>query len=296
MITRNFFSVLSIALGVLATTSCSDDDTPADPPAPRADLTFNIIGLQELTNGATYEGWIIVDGEPISTGRFDKLEIGQKFSVEKAKLDEASDFTITIEGPDDDDKLPSDTKILSGSFANNVAVLDIDSVIADFNGSSGKFVMATPTDNPGTPDNDQFGLWFMDPNGGSPIAGLDLPELPKGWKYEGWLVTNDTPVTTGTFSSVDGKDDSSPYSGNEDAPDFPGEDFLNTAPAGLTFPQDGDVRGKQVVVSIEPFPDYDQAKPFYIKPLSGTAGTELFPTTNNLALDIRDFPSGRVLK
>ena len=99
-------------------------------------------------------------------------------------------------------------------------------------------------------------------------AGLNLPELTPGWKYEGWVVLNGTPVSTGTFTSVDGADDNaatSPFKGTtNDGPPYPGEDFVQNAPSGLSFPTD--LAGTTVVISIEPSPDNSTA-PFLLKPL-----------------------------
>ena len=66
-------------------------------------------------------------------------------------------------------------------------------------------------------------------------AGLTLPTLPAGWKYEGWTVINGTPVTTGTFTSTTVVDDADPYSSTMPGPPFPGEDFLLNAPAAFTL-------------------------------------------------------------
>ncbi len=83
-----------------------------------------------------------------------------------------------------------------------------------------------------------------------------------------------------------------PYSGPEDGPPFPGEDFLTNAPAGLTFPVD--LSGGAAVISVEPSPD-DAAAPFTLKPLFGEipSGAEdhvTYPLGNNA----QDFLSGTV--
>lgn len=272
---KRMMAIGMIALTTLGVVSCSKDDGP-----PTATLTMEVVGLEALTNGARYEGWIIVDGEAISTGKFTSTSNTQNFTAVASQLSEATSFVLSVEPPNDSDPGPSDTKLLSGNFNGTTAEIRVNNAIGDFSSVSGKFVMASPTDT--TMDNDQNGIWFMDPNGGSPIAGLDLPILPQGWKYEGWVVIDNTPVSTGTFSSLSGVDDASPYSGNQPAPDFPGEDFINNAPSPLTFPQDGDIRGKQVVISVEPSPDYDQAGPFFFKPLVGIAGQDLAPAVNTL--------------
>ena len=48
-------------------------------------------------------------------------------------------------------------------------------------------------------------------------------------------------------------------------PNYPGEDFLQNAPAGLTFPTD--LKGMTIVISVEPVPD-NSPNPFTLKPLA----------------------------
>ena len=134
----------------------------------------------------------------------------------------------------------------------------------DFTSATGTYILATPTD--GNDDmNELSGVWFLDPSG--PSAGLALPTLPNGWKYEGWAVMGNTAVSTGTFTSVSGNDESALFSGTTaSAPMYPGEDFLMNAPSGLTFPTD--LSGGTMVISVEPDPDNSLA-PFLLKPLVG---------------------------
>ena len=87
-----------------------------------------------------------------------------------------------------------------------------------------------------------------------------------GWKYEGWVVVDGTPVTSGKFTDVAMADESAPYSGSMSGPPFPGEDYLMNAPMGLTFPTD--LAGQTAVISVEPEPD-DTEAPFTLKPLTG---------------------------
>ena len=48
-----------------------------------------------------------------------------------------------------------------------------------------------------------------------PAAGLELPDLPDGWVYEGWVVADEGPITTGTFTALDAVDSGNPFSGAE---------------------------------------------------------------------------------
>ena len=67
-----------LAIGVLTTSCDSDDDS-----APKtADLTIDLTGLEALGNDFVYEGWVIVDGSPVSTGTFSSVDFPQSFSVD----------------------------------------------------------------------------------------------------------------------------------------------------------------------------------------------------------------------
>jgi hypothetical protein len=117
------------------------------------------------------------------------------------------------------------------------------------------------------PSNENSGIWFLNRSTGSPVAGLNLPDLTgTDWTYEGWVVIGGTPVTTGTFDKVDVADGFNGYSGAGASPPFPGEDFITNAPSGLTFPTD--IAGGTAVISIEPRVDNDPG-PFQFKPIVG---------------------------
>lgn len=250
----------------------SDDDMTDDMMGHA--ISFETAGWPEIANGAHYEGWLIIDGAPVSTGRFNVVNGAvvdldghavDHFSVE-ADTSAATAVVITIEPNGDSDPAPSDTHLLAGDVVNGSAELTIGHPAAlgtDFTDATGEFVLATPTDGDRT--NDEFsGVWFLTFPG--PMPGLDLPELPAGWTYEGWTVIDGVPVTTGTFLRVDQSDDAAPYSGTVRTPNFPGEDFLQNAPDGLTFPTD--LSGATVVISVEPLTE-DNPLPFALKPLLG---------------------------
>jgi hypothetical protein len=158
----------------------------------------------------------------------------------------------------------------------------------DFASASGVYILATPTDGPDT--NENSGLWFLDLSSGSPDVGLELPVLPEGWVYEGWAVINGMPVSSGRFTAADEIDFDDPFSGTEGGPPFPGEDYLNNAPAGLSFPTD--LAGGTAVVSVEPSPDNSPA-PFTLKPLAGAIpGDAIDHETYQLESGANNFPTG----
>lgn len=223
-----------------------------------------------------YEGWLIVDGSPVSTGKFSLDTAGDIVDLEgnsistfefDTDIDKATTFVLTLEGSGDTDSVPSDVKLLAGDLNTDKTSASLKHNIgADFTAISGSYILATPTN--GADTNENSGIWFLDPTGTEAVAGLALPDLTgTDWIYEGWVVINGTPVTTGTFDMVSQLDDSDPYSGAEAGPPFPGEDFLANAPGSLSFPTD--IAGMTAVISVEPRLD-NSVTPFQFKPLIGT--------------------------
>jgi len=268
---KTTLSLLTL-LGIAFLSSCSNDND--NNTNATKNLTLNFTGLEDLGPNYKYEGWIMVNGKPITTGVFTVNSSGVQsqtsFPIPAASLDAATKFILTIEPFPDTDPNPTKTHLLAGDFTSNNATLTIgapEALANNFTNAKGKYVLATPSD--GENNNEKSGIWFI----GSlpPTAGLELPSLPDGWKYEGWAVINGVPVSTGTFTSVSGMDAFSGFSGALGTPPFPGEDFIKNAPAGVTFPTD--LSGKTAVISIEPFPD-NSPKPFLLKPLAA-----IIPTT-----------------
>lgn len=258
---------------------CSDNENEP------TSINLNFSGLENLGTDYAYEGWIIVDGMPVTTGIFNVDDSGNlsknNFELNKDDVDAATAFVLTIEPNPDPDPAPSDVHILAGDIISGSAVLTVSHSAAigdDLTSSKGGFILATPTD--GTSDTDEkSGVWFLDPSAG-PGAALDLPSLPSGWIYEGWAVVDGIPLSTGRFREVNESDDFDGFSGNAGGPPFPGEDLLDNAPDGLSFPID--LSGKTVVISVEPVPDNSPA-PFTLKPLVGPVpGDALDHTLYNL--------------
>lgn len=255
--------LLAIALTAILFTSCEkDDDEPMN-----GNLVLNLNGLEDLGSDYKYEGWLIVDGSPVSTGVFSSVTFPQTFSIDKETLDAASTFVLSIEPTNDTDAAPSATKMLAGDFSENSASVSTQNILGDLTSTSGKFIMATPTD--GADNNEESGVWFLDNSSGTAVKGLDLPTLPAGWKYEGWIVVDGTPISTGTFTDTNMADNNaatSPYKGTvNDGPPFPGEDFVMGSVSNITFPLD--LKEKTIVISVEPSPD-NSVNPFTLKPLA----------------------------
>ncbi len=286
MIKKTFFGLL--AIGLFAVSCSSDDDnTPST-----ADLTLNLQGLEALGSDYVYEGWIIVNGQPVSTGTFSSATFPQTFQVDASQLNSATRFVLSIEPAVDNDPAPADTKVLVGDFNGSTASVNTD-VVGDFSNASGEFFLRTPTDETGINNgNDENGVWFGSP-GMPPVPNFVLPTLPAGWAYEGWVVGDSGPLSTGTFTTFNTVDGAAPFSGASAGPPVPGEDFFENAPTGETFPLD--VRGRTVVISVEPVPD-DSAAPFALKPLVGTAGNDTAPVTHAFNLNLGSLPMGSVTR
>ncbi len=260
-------------LCLVSFTGCDDDDDDDDTMPTTDNLILDISGLEDLGSDYAYEGWLIVDGSPVSAGVFNVDGSGNlsqtSFELSIDDIDSATAYILTIEPSPDSDSSPSSVHILAGDFSGNSATLAVGHSAAlgdDFSSASGGYILATPTDGSDTTDENS-GVWWLDPAGG-PGAALSLPTLPSGWEYEGWAVIDGTPLSTGKFLTSTGEDDAAPYSATTaSGPPFPGEDFLENAPPGPTFPTD--LAGMMVVISVEPDPD-NSSSPFLLKPLVGS--------------------------
>lgn len=252
-------------------------------------LTFD--GLEPLGEGFVYEGWLIVDGDPVSTGRFHIVEGGladpAEFDLPADQVDAATVFVLTIEPAEGDDPAPADTHVLAGDFASGAA-LTVGHAAAlgdDFATAAGTYILETPSTSDVAEDYVQ-GIWWLDPTAG-PGASLVLPELPAGWAYEGWVVGDDGPVSTGRFTSPEGadSDDAGPTSGADAGPPFPGQDFIDPAVS---------IAGFTAVISVEPDPD-DSPGPFALKPLVDMDIQDVGAGVNqDMTNNAETFPSGTV--
>jgi hypothetical protein len=261
-----------------------DDNTPNPPPGNTRNLVLNISGLGDLGSTAQYEGWIIVNETPVSTGKFTVNQNGvlskTHFPVNNDQLNNATAFVLTIEPVPDNSPIPHDRHILAGEFSGNsasVTTMHGEALGADLTTGTGTYILATPTTS--TMTDELSGVWFIDGSGGmgNEMPGLNLPALPAGWVYEGWAVINGEPVTTGRFKVTNQADQAAPFSGPLTGPPFPGEDFIQNAPPGLSFPTN--LQSQMIVVTLEPEPD-NSPEPFFIRPVAGMVPANAIPLTN----------------
>lgn len=304
----NLLGTLALAV-VLIFSACTKEDDVATQSSEvnesellkmgKQKLEINISGLEPLGSDYRYEGWIIVNGMPVSTGTFKITPPGnlapKTFVVDADDLSSATAFVLTIEPHPDPDPAPSEQKILGGDFSGSTATLSVGHPAAlgdNFMSATGSYLLATPTT--ATMDDEKSGVWFINNTFGSPMPGLSLPTLPMGWIYEGWAVIKGIPVTTGKFMEEDMADMAAPFSGPMQGPPFPGEDFVMNAPAGLLFPTD--LSGDKIVVTIEPSPDNDP-KPFFLKPLAGDVPANAMEHTTYFMMNLSSMlPTGTVVR
>ncbi|MBD3206378.1 hypothetical protein GF319_08545 [Candidatus Bathyarchaeota archaeon] len=249
---------------------------------------------------AHLEGWIITGEQKTSFGKFsaDDMMMGMmgsstmSFTVDM-DISMADSIAITIEPEGDIDDDPSGIILLSGQLTDQSAKLSFP---VDFDMISGTYILATPSNGAMTDENS--GIWFLElPE--PPSQGLFLPELPSGWVYEGWVVHEGTPISSGRFSDVADFDLFNGYSASMNYPPFPGEDFLLDPPMGVSFPLDlGDGMSK-AVISVEPDlmgVDPTGDGPFSVKPLIGDIPEDALDHTNYdlVAVDAA-LPSGLAL-
>ncbi|MBT8496407.1 MAG: hypothetical protein KJO07_25395 [Deltaproteobacteria bacterium] len=283
----------------LALAGCASDLDAMDDDAELTSVSIETSGLEPLAGGFLYEGWAIIDGAPVSFGKFnvdlsgtitdpDGIAIpGSQLSAGR-DLSTATDIVITVEPAVDNDIVPSESKMLGGALASGQATLTTahagTGFASDFADATGRFILATPTS--ASEEDETSGVWFLDLSSNPPIPGLMLPELGEGWAYEGWVVfegqDGPVPVSTGTFLAADMPDDFDVFSGPLGGPAVPGEDLVANAPEGWSFPTD--LSGRTVVISVEPVPD-DSPAPFVLKPLAGdvpdsAADHQTLPMTN----------------
>ncbi len=220
-------------------------------------VSISFDGLEDSGDDFVYEGWAISGGIATTTDRFRRGgEIQQR--IPRSIADDSL-YVLTIEPRRGDDPAPAATHLLAGALelggTTNLTTEHDAALGTDFSSASGGYILATPSS--AADDDDTQGIWFLDPVAGE--ATLDLPSLPDGWVYEGWVVTSDGPVSTGRFLEPTGEDSdgAGPSAGPNMTPPFPGQDFISPAT---------DLLGTTVVISVEPQPD-NSAAPFAIKPL-----------------------------
>jgi hypothetical protein len=261
---------------------------------PMSTLTLSFSGLEDLGPDYAYEGWVIVNGQPVTTGVFMVDGSGMmsqtEFEISSFDLAAATGFVLTIEPYPDSDPAPAETHYIGGDFSGDHASLSVSTPHAfgdDFTSAAGTYILNTPST--GSDDTDYHqGIWWLDPMGGfSPT--LVLPALPNGWEYEGWVVGPDGPITTGKFTDVADFDSDAggPTAGPDPTPPFPGQDYI-MPPISLI--------GFAAVITVEPYPD-NSTDPFTLKPLvDGNIEDVGIGVLQGMGNNAASFPTGSAMR
>lgn len=296
-----------LILGVAAFAINSGDDDVADSDSTASETSqssninlpfdFEVTNLETLQEGV-YEGWVVRGDDRISFGTFNTDEngeiVGDLELAEDIDPQDGDTVAISIEPVPDADPGPSSTIILAGELSDGSTELALPFAddVAEY---AGTYFLATPSDDDDT--NETAGVWFINTESGEPAQGLQIPVAPEGWAYEGWILYNGTPYSTGQFTDPGAVDEFSDFTGPNDVPPYPGEDFVMNLPDSITdLPVDLANGTSSVVLSLEPRyngEDPTGPSPAQIKPLAAEVaeGAEDH-TTFDLGLDLSSLPSG----
>ncbi|MGQ0535932.1 MAG: hypothetical protein ACT4PT_07655 [Methanobacteriota archaeon] len=297
------------------------------------DVVLSLDQVPPLGVAVVYEGWVQIAGEWTSFGKFivradgtvaDAEGFKRHGNVSQAVFEKVKDgrdavaIMVTIEPGADPSPLPSNHRLLYGVVGGrederraNLGQGGEATILPEMRFAAGSFTLITPTDDVNDPrnntNNNQSGIWYYaqaDPRCGQEALavcqGLNLPTLPSGWKYEGWIVDDqvDPPkyYTTGKFRSPLGRDDDASTARSRGlgslGPPFPGQDFVN---ATLDVPILNLTSGRfRTFISVELDPDTNP-DPFFLQPLDGDLprGTRTAPASHEMdSLATRGFPRG----
>jgi hypothetical protein len=284
---------------VFATQACGNTPRQFNPlPAALGDLRGLALGFEGLLPLRDEEGryavWVSLDNRDIvGLGPFNVDDAGrpinpngeviERFTADR-NLFSAVSVLITIEPGGLPGATPGQAAILQGPFIDGVAQLSVPAPIL-VDQIRGSYRVFTPTDGPDT--NEGSGVWAVSVDD-EPL--LALPPLNNVYAWEHYMIINGQTLTMGRFLTPTAADFANPFSGPEPAPEFPGEDFLVNAPAGLDFP--ADLGGARLLLTLEPRLN-DTADPSQLVVLeailpAGLQGGEIIEMTNRTA----DFPTG----
>lgn len=218
-------------------------------------IEINISSLPALPDSLTYVAWVehetdldptVIHASDADNGNFDYKSEQALRLIQLTQI-----FWLSIEHDsvlNDSVFTPGNDRILGGRFSQGGCNLGVGDLVYEFTSDEVIFNLLTPTDGSGT--NETSGVWFVELDSAGqfqPITGL--PELFPGWIYEGWVEVNGTYISTGRFNSPVGSDMINQYGSTMPAIPFPGEDFLENPPTGLTFPLN--LAGLKVIISLE---------------------------------------------
>lgn len=263
---------------------CKDDDlSTSNSPDEGSQVTINIENLPSISETAKYQAWFY--GENAAVGKIGVLtpdangKVDAVFDVKLSEMKRAKYILVTVE-PNLHDSLilrPGPLRLIAGTIGVNSAALTAQHDLAkklNFTEAAGKYTLYTPTS--AATNDEKSGVWFVELLNNTASAGLNLPPVPAGCAYQGWVITNGQTISTGKFTVLDDSDLDDTYSDELAAPKFPGEDFIKEPPAGFTFPLD--LSGASLFITLESSADVSDL-PAGVKVLQATIPADAAAST-----------------
>ncbi|MCA9390108.1 hypothetical protein KC571_01785 [candidate division WWE3 bacterium] len=284
----------------------NENAEPTPTPAPRY-VSLVLDNLPTLANGH-YAAWVVGLNSTYQVGEFNVNESGKLTTLDGNEIAEnefiLGDFSetpdeviVTIEVGDTNVSEPSATVLMRGKLQNGIGAMEFSAV--DLSAAEGTFVLATPTN--GADTDETSGIWFISLNDDKTeeSAGLTVPTAPEGWQYAGWVDYNGVILETGKFVSPNAADFLGLYNGDQDAPPFPGEDFINNAPNTIEsgFPIALPSDNTRVYVTLEPISEEFAEETLGLEVFSANVAADAQPQTNYSFERVYqdNFPSGLVV-
>lgn len=259
-------------------------------------IQFNLSGVEDPGSSAKYSMWGAYDSANVSLtkfiGDFGLDNQGNPnpgiFNVKLGVIQKTTTLVISIEHVDSLPQEASNSKVLAAKLVANNATFSIgDEYLMDFNESTAtgvyQVIQASGSDS-------VKGIWFMT---GDTMkeAGLELPKVISGWKYEGYVILNGDSLPTGYFGNPGAADAENKYGLNLPVFPFPGENF-EIDPVDSTN-LNIDLRGAEVIIKIiPPLPDFSE-QPFELIMFQGTIPMDASENTiYQLNNNSESFPGG----
>jgi len=255
------FVFLSIIAVLYLFPGCKDEVTKTIDSSNNSSISVSLTNLPALNDSLIYKAWIYfsetINPKPLRLYTFrqttDNAAVQFSFSANASVIAAAKYIVVTIESAKDslNDTLPSVSKILSGSFQVNAALLSTGhpfSISLNLTTMGGTFRLLTPN----ITNNDTSGIWFVDidsTNSYVPSLNISGQTDTSGWRYVILVTQNSQTFSLGSFIDPLGACDDSTYSGTLPIR-FPGQNLVQNAPAGLTFPIS--LAGAEVSIYVKP--------------------------------------------
>jgi hypothetical protein len=239
-------------------------------------IALSFSNLEDLGDDHTYRAWLQDGPTYVPLGNFHisgGAAVPATLSVPEQQFRAAEAMVVSIETAGSSATQPSAQRVLAGEIQGSgadLSVADSRALGDPFTGVGAQYILETATT--AAADDYQQGIYWCVPGDflgidepvvpDDPNLDTTMPQLPPGWAYEGWVVVDDVPVSTGRFTSplVPDSDGLGPAAGPLPGMPFPGQEYIDP-PLVIT--------GGEVWLTVEPQPDYSPA-PFPLRVLLDT--------------------------